>query len=96
MVFCLMRRVLFWRTRLQLQRVQCTPHGLPERLIDELMLLNLGLSREFRGNNTRRKMIIVVREGRNLDCCVRYTLLDQPFYLCCFYGHSSFVPPRLC
>ena len=80
----------------KLQRVQCAPHGLPERLIDELMLLNLGLSREFRGNDARRKMIIVVREGCNLDCCVRYTLLDQPFYLSCFYGHSSFVRPRLC
>ena len=47
--------------------MQGATHRLAKSLIDKLVLLQLGLSGEFRGNNDRRVMIVVAREIGDLD-----------------------------
>jgi len=56
------------------------------------VLLKLGLASELRGNDDRRKMVIVASEIRYLDLRVGYALLYQPFYLRCVYGHCADRP----
>src|SRR5215831_14528920 len=69
--------------------MQRAAHGLPERLIDELMLLELGFARKLRGNNDGRKMVIVAGKVRDLDLRIGDASLDEAFDLACCYWHCA-------
>ena len=51
---------------------------LAERLVDDLVLLELGLAGEFRRDDDRRIMILVADEIGDLDLGVGNARLDQP------------------
>jgi hypothetical protein len=51
---------LLWRQRLDGQRMDLTPHELPERAIDELVPGKAALAGKLGRNDARRKMGVIV------------------------------------
>src|ERR1700730_4642076 len=67
--------------------MQFATHGAAELFVDELMLLELGFTGEFRGNDERRIMVVVAGKVGDFDLGVRNALLDQALDFRRWHGH---------
>src|SRR3984893_6824737 len=72
--------------------MQFATHGVAERFVDELMLLELGFAGEFRGNDDRRIMVIVAGKVGDFDLGVRNAQLDQALDFRRWHGHRVTLP----
>src|SRR5215475_14924075 len=72
----------------QFQRMQDTAHAAAQRLINHLVLLDLGLAGKGRRNDRSRPMVTVAREILHLDLGVGNALSDQ--------GGNVFASHRHC
>src|SRR5579863_6944559 len=80
---------LFRRRRLQLQGMQRPAHMGAQRLIDELMLLQLRLAGKFLRDDRRRVMIAVARQIADFDLCIRDRRNDQFLDFGCGHRHQA-------
>src|SRR5262245_320766 len=75
--------------RLQRERVERPAHLAPQRLVDELMLLDARFAPEGFGDDGRGIMVAVAREVADRDLGVRDAALDQPLDLARMHRHCG-------
>ncbi len=83
-------RMRSWRFRLQSKGMQLAAHIAPQRLIDQLVLLNPRLALESRRDDGRRVVIAIARQVLDGHFGVGQSLLDQALDFLGMHGHGVY------